>query len=288
MRPVGRREYRRNFLLSTYSDLLVVMTRMSKPKKNPIRRRRNNRSNNSNQNGTQERGDSRRLPSSTSVVDKRPKYNPTWNPQYLKVARTFQISAPPADVGAGFGKYFDPAVTPSATLLAYNSSTLTFNISDVPSISEFTTLFDQYRFSMVSVLFEYITASETVSQPAAALSQQVTLLVYEDNDDSTAPTASNVGWQAVYESGRAVRKVFPNKTNQLVYNLKPKYLVAENDTAGTTLGRSLGAGWTDAATTDVQWRGLKWILQANPTTATTAEYNFRMTATYYIELRARQ
>lgn len=216
-------------------------------------------------------------------------YNPTWNPQALKVARTFQLSAPPADVGAGFGKYYDLAITPSATLLAYNSAAYAFSISDVYNVSEYGALFDQYRIAAVRVRFDFITASESVVTPASAISQQLTLAVYEDYDDSTAPTASNAGWQGVMETGRAMRKVFPNKVNYLEYTLRPKYLIADVDTSSTTTGRSLGSGFVDGGTgLDVVWRGLKAIVQCNPTTATSSVYNFRMTATYYLEWRNRQ
>lgn len=251
--------------------------------------RRNNRSGARVDPSTQELGDSNRLPKSTSAVDRRPGYNPTWNPQYLKVARTFQLTAPPADIALGFGKYFDPAFTPSATLLAYNSAAFVFSISDIPSVTEFGVLFDQYRIAAVTLRFDFITSSESVGNPANGLAQQMTLMVFEDNDDGTAPTATNVGWQAVYETGRAVQRVFPNRTNTFSYTVKPKYLTADVDSSATTTGRSLAAGWCDGATgLDIVWRGIKWIGQTNPTTATASAYNFRVTATYYTEWRARQ
>ncbi len=233
-------------------------------------------------------GNSRSLPPMTAPTS-RLVYNPTWNPQALKVARTFQLSAPPADVGAGFGKYYDLQVTPSATLLAYNSAAYSFSIQDVYNVSEFGALFDQYRIAAVRVRFDFTSASESVLTPASAISQQCTLAVYEDYDDSTAPTASNAGWQSVLESGRVVKKVFPNKENFLDYTLRPKYLTADVDTSSTTTGRSLGSGFVDGSTgLDVVWRGLKAIAQCNPTTATSAMYNFRLTATYYLEWRNRQ
>ncbi len=230
-----------------------------------------------------------RLMPATTVSSPQVVFNPTWNPQGFKVARTFQYSAPPADVGAGFGKVYDLQFTPSATLLAYNSAAYSFSVSDVYNVSEYGALFDQYRIAGVKLRFEFMSASETVFTPASGISQQMTLLVYEDYDDSTAPTASNAGWQASMEGGRAIRKVFPNKTNAFEYVLRPKYLVADVDTSSTTTGRSLGSGWVDGSTgLDVVWRGLKVIGQTNPTTATSAVYNFRVTATYFLEWRNRQ
>ncbi len=233
-------------------------------------------------------GNATRLPQ-TSAPTTKLVFNPTWNPQAFKVARTFQMSAPPADVGAGFGKYYDLQFTPSATLLAYNSAAYSFSITDVYNVTEFGALFDQYRIAAVKVRFDFISSSESVFTPASAINQQMTLMVYEDYDDSTAPTASNVGWQSVAETGRAVRRVFPNRQNFLEYTLKPKYLVADVDTSSTTTGRSLGSGYVDGSTgLDVVWRGLKVIGQTNPTTATSSVYSFRLTATYFLEWRNRQ
>jgi len=165
---------------------------------------------------------------------------------------------------------------------------MTFALGDIPSVSEYTTLFDQYKIVAVKLEFQYISASEAVlsltSNPA---SQIVTFMGYEDNDDSTAPTASNAGWQAVLESGRAKRRIFPQQHNSFVYVLKPKVLTADLDTAGTTLARSLGNPWLDPATTDAKYFGFKWIMQANPGPITFV-HQLRVNATYFTEWRSRQ
>jgi len=257
----------------------------SKPIKNANKRRNNNRRNKDPDVGLYGK---QGLPKTSFRDDTRPRFNPGWNLQWLKVTRLFQFTAPPADQGGGYGKYFDPTFTPSATLLAYNSGAYAFAISDVPNVTEFTTLFDQYRIAAVKLRWEFITSSEATLTPASALNQMMTLMVYEDNDDRTSPTATNAGWQLVAQTGRAKRMVFPNKRNFFDVTCYPKYQTAELDTSATTLARSLGDGWTDAATTDVQWLGIKWIGQTNPTTATASSYNFRVTATYYLEWRARQ
>jgi hypothetical protein len=266
---------------------------MSKPRKNANNRRKqkpnaNRPRNNNRSGGTQEVGDSRRMPPTSGLSDRRPRYNPTWNPQWLKVARTFQYSSPAADFGGGFGKVQDLAVGSSATVLIYNSAALSFAISDIPSVTEFGTLFDQYRIAGVKLDFEYISGSEAVISTTTSTNLESTMLMYEDNDDGTAPPATNAGWQAVYESGRALKRVFPGRNNKLSYMLKPKYLTADVDTSATTTGRSLGAGWVDGATgLDVLWRGLKVIVQANPVT-TTYVHTWRITATYFTEWRNRQ
>jgi hypothetical protein len=264
------------------------MTQYIKSKKPNLKNRNKRRQPRNNGLLTQEVGDSRRLPPRTSVQDNRLLYNPTWNPQCLKVARTFQYSAPATDFGAGFGKVQDPAVGPSLTLLNYNSGALSFAISDIYNVSEYGVLFDQYKLAMVELKFDYIAGTDTVVPTTTGYSQQCTLMLYEDNDDSTAPTLSNVGWQAVYESGRAIRKVFPCPSNSIVYRLTPKFLQADVDTSSTTTGRSLTTGWCDGSTgLDIKHFGLKWIAQCNPS-PTTMNHNWRITATYYTMWRSRQ
>jgi len=261
---------------------------MSKPRK--IKRRRNKQTQGRRQNGnpsTQEVGDSKTLPLPTSLADRRPRYNPTWNPQWLKVARTFQYSAPAADVAGGYGIVQDLAVGSLATTLSYNSAAYVFRLIDVPHAFEFGALFDQYRIAGVKITFDYITASESVLITSLTTSLQCTLLAYEDFDDSTPPPTTNTGWSEVFESGRAVRRVFPGRQNSISYMLKPKFLVASVDESGTTTARSLSSGWCDGATTlETAWRGLKVIIQSNPT-VTSYVHTFRATATYYVEYRNR-
>ncbi len=229
------------------------------------------------------------LPAPSSAGQSKLVFNPTWNPQALKVMRTFQYSSPAADFGAGFGIVQDPAVGASTTNLNYTTGALSFRVGDVYNVTEFGVLYDQYRIAAVRLRFDYISASETVLPTAVnGVVQQCTLVLYEDFDDSTAPTASNAGWQSIMESGRARKKVFPNKTNFLDYTVYPKYLTLDVDNSGGTTGRSLGSGWLDGSTTpDVIHRGIKYGIQCNPAPVTMV-HTFRITADYYLQFRNRQ
>jgi len=230
------------------------------------------------------------LPKPSSAGQTSLKYNPTWNPQALKVMREFQYSSPPVDFAGGFGIIQDPSVGALTTTLSYASGAISFRVSDVYNVSEFGNLFDQYRIHTVKLKFDYITASSSVLTPTVTQPTQVgTLLLYEDFDDSTAPTATNAGWQACMESGRAIRKYFPSpKGNSVSYTVRPKYLTVDVDNSGGTTGRSLGSGWVDGATSpEVIWRGIKWIAQCNPGNVNTIHY-WRVTAFYYLQFRNRQ
>ena len=250
-------------------------------------RRRNRRAKNVSVDEAQRRVSGLPPPSGGELVV--PRYNPNWNPQFLKVMREFQYSAPSADFGSGFGIVADPSVGCSTTNLSYSSGAYSFRVGDVYNATEYGSLFDQYRINAVTLTFTYISSSQSTILQTAASMQQVSILMYEDYDDSTAPTASNVGWQVVTESGRHKRMVFPNpRGNSISYTINPKYLkVAVDNSAGTT-GRGLDDDWLDGNTSpDVIWRGLKWIIQANPAPVTVGHY-FRVTAKYYVTFRNRQ
>ncbi len=226
------------------------------------------------------------MPSGGELV--RPQYNPSWNPQFLKVCREFQFSSPAADFGGGFGVIQDPGCGCLASNLSYTTGAISFRVSDVYNVTEFGSLFDQYRIAAVQLRFDYISSSESVLS-TSNYQAQCTLLVYEDYDDSTAPAATNTGWQTLTESGRQKRDVFPNsRRNQMKYMLQPKYLALAVDNSAGTTGRSLSDDWLDGATSpDVVWRGLKWAIQANPGSTGYVHY-FRVTAKYYLCFRNRQ
>jgi hypothetical protein len=225
-------------------------------------------------------------PRPTMQVDK-PRYNPTWNPQWLKVMREFQYSTTTVDRAGGYAVITDPTVTCSSTAHAYGSGALTFAIDQVPNVSEFGALFDQYRIAAVQLTFDYISATQATAPITSSPSQRFTLLVYEDYDDSTAPAATNAGFSTVYESGRAKRMVFPSRSNRLTYTVRPKYLVTAADYALVGTPSQLGSGWLDGATNAVLWRGVKWIAQANPA-PTTNVATWRVYAKYFLEWRNRQ
>jgi len=216
----------------------------------------------------------------------KPIYNPTWNPQYLKVARRMMYSVPAADVTSPYIQ--DPSVGLSATNLSFATGAINFRIGDVYNVTEYGSLFDQYRIAAVKAEFHYITGSEAALTTTASNQQVVMLSLYEDYDDSTAPTGSIAGWNAMLETGRARIQKFPNKTNVMTYNLNPKYLTVDVDNSAGTTGRSTADSWLDGSTSpDVLWRGLKWSLQANPGSVTLV-HSFRVYLTYFLCFRQRQ
>ncbi len=228
----------------------------------------------------------RGVPRASFPID-RATFNTSYSGQYFKVARTFQFSGPSAD-SASF-KMVDPAVTCSTTLLQYATGGIAFAIDSVPNVTEFGALFDQYRIDAIQMDFEYITSTQSNANTGANQNQTCNLAVWSDYDDATAPTASNSGWQAALETGRAKIMRFPGGASKLRYTLVPRALAIDANYSDITGGRAIqNPSWIDGATGNpVLFYGLKYMIQANPA-PTTYIHTFRLKTTWYMSWRNRQ
>lgn len=218
----------------------------------------------------------------------------SYNPQYMRVKRKFDFLVPSADLSRGtYGAYALLSIAPSGTTNnAYGAAAYDFRVSDIPNVSEFGTLFDQYKITGVKLKFVYMTATQQDYPDAGSnpSSSQVTMLLWNDFDDITTPTASNAGWSAAQETGRVKAKVFPNvKNNTMSIFLRPKVLTAIVDSSGTTTGRGDLNPWLDGSTgLQAEYLGVKVLLQCPPCITTSPSHVFKCIATYYTVWRQRQ
>lgn len=222
----------------------------------------------------------------------------TNNPQFMKVKRTFQMSGPVTDTDAGRFKNYDLLCASNTNdTCSYNSGAWQFYASQVPNISEFGTLFDQYRIVGVKLMFVYSATTEVIQSTPAANetvtafpSNFCTLFLMNDFDDTTSPPQNADGIQAMIETGRCKKRMFPGKHKAISIYMKPRQLTAVYDTSGTQTGKNSVYGrWNDGATAlDASYIGLKWAIQANPTLTYKHVHSFRCFATYYLQFRQRQ
>lgn len=217
----------------------------------------------------------------------------SYNPQYLRVKRKFDFLVPSADLSRGtYGVYQLLSIAPSgSTNNAYNGVAYDFRISDIPNVSEFGALFDQYKITGVKLKFVYMTATQQDYPDSGAnpSSSQCTMLIWNDFDDVTTPSTNNAAWSAAQETGRVRAKVFPNvRNNTMSVFLRPKVLTALVDSSGTTTGRGNVNPWLDGATAlNTQYLGVKVLLQCPPNSATGPSHIFKCIATYYTIWRQR-
>lgn len=224
----------------------------------------------------------------------RPRYNPTYNPQFMKIKRSFDFFVPLGDLSRGtYGCYSYQKLTPN-TIAGTNtfnflSTSFDFRISDVYNVSEFGVLFDQYKLAGVKLSFFLLNATQT-TMAANSSCNQCEILTVTDYDDTTSFAANIGGWNAAIETGRARTKRFPNvKNNSMSIFLRPKLLAAVVDTGAGTTGRAVISGWVDGATaTDARFLGIKFMMRCPPTDNTTLEYTIGCKTTYYLKFKNRQ
>lgn len=224
----------------------------------------------------------------------RPKYNPTNNPQFMKIKRSFDYFVPTGDLSRGtIGCYSYQKLVPHnigvANTYNYLSSSFDFRISDVYNVNEFGVLFDQYKLSGVKLTFFLLNGTQ-FNMTANNACTQCELALVTDYDDTASYAATNAGWASAIETGRARVKRFPNvRNNSISMFLRPRLLAPVIDAAGGTSGRMVISGWVDGATgSDSRYLGLKFMLRCPPSDNTTLEYTIGCKATYYLKFKNRQ
>lgn len=175
----------------------------------------------------------------------------------------------------------------------YASIALKFCLGDLPDVSEFTALFDQYRIVGIKLLL--IPVSQMGLSAAAGVNAAadgyVKCIVHSciDNDDNTQFVASEAGVLAMMEyKNYRVRGLGGSARPVINRYFKPKILNVVQDVSAGTTARSIATGnpWLDCATTTTPYFGLKTIWELHTgTNATNYCIQFRMVAKYIVEFR---
>lgn len=213
----------------------------------------------------------------------------TWNPQYFKVKRNFQLTGPGDDYTAGVFPYADPYIISSTTNVnGYTSGSFTFNIEHVPGVSEFGNLFDQYKISGVSLSIRHLSGTELATETnTAGGTTQCAFMVWTDLDDNDIPTPNSTQWKAVAETGRTKLRYFPGGKNVMKIFVRPKLALIAQDSTGTYDVKVLANNWVDGNVDEpARYYGVKWMIQSNPSIGIT--HRFRVNATYYLQFKGRR
>ena len=151
---------------------------------------------------------------------------------------------------------------------------LTFALSSLPSASEFTALFDQYK--ITGVKLDFIPFGDTVNVPitgsgtTSLMSPGGPLILAADYDDDSTPAAASnlLEYQAC--------KVIPVPRRHRMY-IKPKF--ATEIYNGVTTGYGARSGWLDCANSGVTHYGVKYWM--NAPSALSSSYSYQVWATMY-------
>lgn len=157
-----------------------------------------------------------------------------------------------------------------------NFGALSFKLSDLPNYTEFTALYDEYRFKAVKVMFiptMNVATANAVSGTTAGFVPVPALYTWIDNDDNSAPTALTQGQQF---------QTF--KCHGLLDRMRQRSVVPECSTAlysgtFTSYGQNKYQ-WIDNNSPGVVHFGMKFGI-INPAN----QGNFDVQLTYYLEFR---
>lgn len=145
----------------------------------------------------------------------------------------------------------------------------TFQLNNVPKVTDFTGLFDQYKINAISLTF-YPQLSQSSSIVAVTSIQNARVFTAIDSNDAAIPTALNDIREYDNCEVHAATEVFS------VYIDKPKFV----DATG-----ALRTGYISTASPGILHYGLKYAVETlNPGSAGT--YVFHVEAVYYMSFKS--
>lgn len=129
-------------------------------------------------------------------------------------------------------------------------TSFTFKLDNVPNVSDFTALFDQYKMTKIELFFKLM---QDPSAQNNAQSWYPTMYYCVDHDDATAPTSIN----DLLQHGRTQQRIMkPNSYIKVV--IKPAVLFEVARGTGTTTVSPQWNQWIDMAHVDTLHYGLKY------------------------------
>lgn len=157
-----------------------------------------------------------------------------------------------------------------------NFGALSFKLSDLPNYTEFTSVYDEYRFKAVKIMFiptMNVATANAVSGTTAGFVPVPALYTWIDNDDNSAPTLITQGQQF---------QTF--KAHGLLDRMRTRTVVPECSSAlyagtFTSYGQNKNQ-WIDNNSPGVVHFGCKFGI-INPAN----QGNFDVVLTYYLEFR---
>lgn len=147
--------------------------------------------------------------------------------------------------------------------ITYYAYSYYFTLTDLPSFTEITNLFDQYKIHSIRLRFIPF-QTNSISDPTGNGNQCLSLMHYSiiDYDDAQVPLASNTGLQSLreYESFKEMNMFRGGR--EFRRKIRPHVSVPAYQAGVTTAYSNVPSRWIDAANPDVQHYGFKGVFQA--------------------------
>jgi hypothetical protein len=125
-----------------------------------------------------------------------------------------------------------------------------FALNQIPSVTEFTTLFDKYRITMIDLTFSYNYLGSTTAASQQTVELYPALSLFMDDDDAIIPTSKS----DVQERMSVQRVSFSPLRQTISVKIRPRWTQSR---AGTSTNLAPVGTWIDMSTPAVQHYGVK-------------------------------
>lgn len=230
------------------------------------------------------------MPSQKRRASRR-KQNPGLGPVY-KFVRTCSsdtfgaangTSSASATINIANGQFLT-CTTPAFAGTSLYGLGIAFRLSDLPGVSEFTSLYDMYR--VVKLHYRLIPLWSTAVSPSSSPNGTLAGFVHSvyDYDDNTAPAASSAGVSSMME--RATYQVVPAvKTSSTDWEVVPRIAKAAYASSAFTSYANEPACWIDCSSSNVEHYGLKLLIELTNPASASCFMDFRLHCTAEVEFR---
>lgn len=158
-----------------------------------------------------------------------------------------------------------------------STGSFTFKLSDVPNVTEFTSLFDKYRITGIRAEWIPRTNVLAINNLSSSLTSIPPLITVVDYDDATAQSYNEL---FQYENAKVHNEFKPFK----LY-FKPMVAVATYQGTFTGYGSSRKM-WLDCASDDIEYYSLKWAsLPYSAGNNPTVDPSWDIVFTYYMQFK---
>jgi len=166
----------------------------------------------------------------------------------------------------------------------YFSFTAVFTLADVPSYTQFTSLYERYRLEAVDIVLTpfYTQTQAPLSAGNGSLAGMLHTIV--DYNDYGALAASGSALTSM--RGRASYRTL-NIASVKPYRwlIRPRIAVGAYGGVGFADYINLAPQWADTVSTDLQHYGIKWLFEVYNTSAVVQYANFKLEFTYHFSFK---
>lgn len=145
---------------------------------------------------------------------------------------------------------------------AYGTLSMDFQVQDIPTLNDFSALYDKYKLSFVKVkIIPYATSAQTGAAFTSVYGQS-SVMVHSilDTDDNIIPIGTQAGVDILREyQTYKVKNLF--SAGGITRVIRPRILTAVNDSTGLNIGSKVTTGWLNLQNTGVPHFGMKFIFE---------------------------